>query len=192
MKTTLTLIALAATFTLSAPASEPLIGVKCVVGSPDNTTSLPTAHVKSGSTAKITSAESLRFPTKWDLPKEGVNDEGQKFIVPVTPTEFESIDPEWSIEYTSEQIENGLIRIVGVVTYQKPELQQAVHGERAAPIYSPDDSSVLLTENKAQGAVIQSSATRFQLFAKVGKEYTFDVRKLNEVVPITMSCSINK
>lgn len=170
-------------------AEDKSFAIKFSIGKGSDALSLPEVFAKPTGNVIIQQIREFRFPSKWELPNESVNAERQKYIVPVTPLEFEQVNAGWTIECKGEEIEGGLIRLTGVATYVEPELKQAVHGERSAPIYASEPKKILLTENKGESAIVRSSATHFQVFAALSKEYEFDVAKLDRSIPLRVTCN---
>jgi hypothetical protein len=193
MKTTLTLITIAALTLSSAFANDADIVVKCTIGKGKDSISLPETTGKQNKELIIQATHEMPIPTKWDLPQWGSSAERQKtVVVPITPIEFETIQSGWTIRCSGDTVDGDLIRLVGVASFLESQLTQAVHGEQSGPIYSPDGKKTILTPNKAQSAATLLSATRFQLFAKPGKEYEFTVKRLGQSIPLRISCSFKK
>jgi len=168
------------------------IVIKCTIDKGKDIFSFPSTATIQGKEVTLKATRDLHVPSQWALPEESVNSEGQTIMMPVTPTAFETVDAGWIIHCRPEEMDKGLIRLSGVITFSQPELAQAVHGEYAGPIFSKANKEILLTENKAESAITLSSTTRFQLFAEPGKQYKFSVRKLNKTVPIVLNCDFKK
>ena len=193
MKTTLILLTIA-TLTLSPTfAKDAEIVVKCTIGKGSDSISLPETTGKQNKEIVIQRTREMPIPTKWDLPQWGEAAQRQKSVViPITPTEFETIRPGWTVRCSGDAVGRDLIRLAGVVSFLEPQLGQAVHGEQSGPIYSPDDKNIMITPNEAPSSTTFSSETRFQVFAKPGKEYEFTVKRLGESVPLRVTCSFKK
>jgi len=192
MNTTLKVVFVTALLATSAIAKDQDVVIKCAIGKGTSAFALPVASTQPNREVTLRATREFRYPSKWDLPQESTNSEGAKIILPVKALEFERVEAGWIIECSTEKIEGGLIRVTGVATFTEPELRQAVHGEQSRPIYAQGDRKVLLTENKGESAVVRSSSTRFQVFALPGKQYEFNVAKLDKTIPLTLTCSYQK
>ncbi len=95
-------------------AEDKSVTIKFSIGEGSDALTLPEATAKPTGNAIFQQIREFPFPSKWELPSESENSEGQKYLVPVTPMEFEQVNVGWTIECKSEEIEGGLIRLTGV------------------------------------------------------------------------------
>jgi hypothetical protein len=193
MKTALTLITIAALTLSPTFAKDADIVIKCTIGKGKDSISFPATTGKQNKELTLQATREIPIPTKWDLPHWGNGADRQRTVViPITPIEFETIQSGWTIRCSGDTVDRDLIRLVGVVSFLESQLAQGVYGEQSGPIYSPDNTKIMLTPNKAQSAATILSETRFQLFAKPGKEYEFTVKRLGQSIPIRITCSLKK
>jgi len=192
MNTTLKTVFLIVLLATSAIAKDQDIVINCTIGKGASALTFPATSTQPKREVTLRATKEFLYPTKWELPQESTNSEGAKIITPVTPLEFERAETGWIVKCSTERLEGGMIRITGVATFTEPELRQAVHGEQSRPIYAQGDRKMLLTENKGESAIFRSSSTHFQVFAQPGKQYDFNVAKLDKAVPLTLTCNSQK
>jgi hypothetical protein len=106
----------------------------------------------------------LRFPIDFEPPKAEAGAE----IVPTTPSNFETANIGWTIHLTAKPM-GKLISLYGVADYVNFKFVRGGYGPLSGPIYA-DDGKVI-TPNKLDQPVFQTTTTRFHIFAVPGEAY---------------------
>lgn len=149
---------------------------------------LPSAMGAANKTVSVESTKDFNFPTGYNPPKKFQQD-GKTLVQPMTPSSFENARPGWKFTYTSFE-DNGVVTIVGQASYTDAKIVKGVYGENSGPIYSDASKKVMLTNNTGNSASTLTSTTHFQIFAKPGQKYTVKLRKLDQWVDCTITCTV--
>lgn len=154
----------------------------------EKATKLGSIVVQSNSSATISSCKNFFSPTEFDKPEMIRGKDGSVTCIPIFPKQFQQSNLGWKLTYkVSEQ--NGIIVLVGTAVYSEASLANAVYGEFSGPIYETvKGKKVKMSENIARSGALDTSTTHFQLFAKPGKSYTVQLKKINVWVPATITC----
>lgn len=115
--------------------------------------------------AEIVVGREVRFPVAFE-PPHAVS--GTPAVTPTTPTAFETINTGWTIHLTAKP-QGKLVAVYGVADYVEAQLVAGGYGATAGPIYSEQDE--LLTYNKLDQPKLQTTTTRFHIFAVPGESY---------------------
>lgn len=150
--------------------------------------SLPSAMAAANKTVSVESTKDFNFPTQYNPPKKFQQDD-KTLVQPMTPSGFENARPGWKFTYTSF-MDNGVVTIVGTASYTDAKIGKGVYGENSGPIYSDASKKVMLTNNTGNSASTLTSTTHFQVFAKPGQKYVVKLRKLDQWVDCTISCTV--
>ncbi|MDB6155209.1 MAG: hypothetical protein JWL90_3662 [Chthoniobacteraceae bacterium] len=111
----------------------------------------------------------LRFPSAFTPPKRVANREPG--FDPTLPTEFDTVNTGWTIRFSAKQ-HGKVIALAGVADYvegEMPKMGNGGYGPLGAPIY--DEAGKLLSPNVLHQPRIQTTTTRFQIFALPGETY---------------------
>lgn len=114
----------------------------------------------------IESIREFRFPTAFDAPQ--ANSQGASVATPTTPTAFETIHTGWTVRVTAKP-QGKLVAVYGVADYIEAQMVPGGYGAIAGPIYAQDGK--ILTPNKLDQPRIQTTTTRFHIFAIPGEPY---------------------
>jgi hypothetical protein len=147
---------------LTAPADAPVPKAYKVKIAGLGNAVLPAAKPSGG----IRTGREVHFPTEFDPPRAPAN--GAPVITPTTPTAFETIDTGWSVRLTARP-QGQLIAVYGVADYTEAELVPGGYGAIAGPIYT--ERGDVLTLNKLDEPKLQTTTTRFHIFAVAGEPY---------------------
>lgn len=107
----------------------------------------------------------FRFPSEFHPPKPA--NEGPGFV-PTFPSAFESVNTGWTIRLSAKR-HGKLIVLSGVAEYIEADLVPAGYGPIAEPIYS--EKGKLLSPNVLNQPKVQTTTTRFHIFAVPGEPY---------------------
>ena len=109
----------------------------------------------------------LRFPVEFNPPEPAAKD--SKFpIIPTTPAAFETINTGWTIRLSARP-QGRLIAVYAVADYVEAQLVPGGYGALTGPIYS--EKGELLTPNNLDQPRLQTTTTRFHIFALPGEPY---------------------
>jgi hypothetical protein len=146
--------------TAPAPGAAPAKGYKVEISSFGSVT-LPAGKAA----VEIQSGRDFIFPTEFDPPQAAANDLP---VVPTTPTTFETLQTGWTLRLTAKP-QGKLIAVYGVADYVEAELVPGGYGAIAGPIHN--DRGQLVTPNKLDQPKLQTTTTRFHIFALPGEPY---------------------
>ncbi len=149
-------------FELTAPGEASLAQSYRVEISSLGVAVLPAGEPK----GQIESGRDLIFPTAFDPPQAAAN--GAPVLTPTTPTEFETLTTGWTIRLSAKP-QGKLITVYGVADYVQAELVPGGYGAIAGPIY--DEQGGVITPNKLDQPRLQTTTTRFNVFAVPGESY---------------------
>ena len=147
---------------LTAPTDAPNPKTYKVEISALGSSTLPAAKPE----GEIQSIRELRFPTEFEPPQAAAN--GAPVITPTTPTAFEQVNTGWTVHLTAKP-QGKLITVYGVADYVEAELVPGGYGAIAAPIYT--EQGDVITPNKLDQPKLQTTTTRFNIFAMPGESY---------------------
>jgi hypothetical protein len=108
----------------------------------------------------------FRFPSKFKTAQAGAD--GSNISAPTTPTAFEKVNTGWTIRLTA-QPHGKLIAIQGIADYVEAELVNGGYGPITGPIHT--DQGKLISPNVLHQPKVQTTTTRFHLFALPGESY---------------------
>jgi hypothetical protein len=114
---------------------------------------------------EVQSIREYRFPTEFEPPQAATNDVP---VVPTTPTAFETVNTGWTVRLTAKP-RGKLIAVYGVADYVEAEIVPGGYGAIAGPIHN--DRGQLVTPNKLDQPKVQTTTTRFHIFALPGEPY---------------------
>jgi hypothetical protein len=114
----------------------------------------------------IEAIREFRFPTKFEPPRVEAN--MGPAITPTTPTSFEVLNAGWTIRLSARP-EGKLVAVYGVAEYVDVELVDGGYGAIAGPIYTAKGE--LITPNVLRQPKVQTTTTRFHIFALPGEPY---------------------
>lgn len=126
---------------------------------------LGSATFSAAKAGEIQSSREFIFPTEFDPPHAVASDAP---VVPTTPTAFETLNTGWTIRLTAKP-QGKLIALYGVADYVEAELVPGGYGAIAGPIHN--DRGQLVTPNKLDQPKLQTTTTRFHIFALPGEPY---------------------
>ncbi|HEX8312696.1 MAG TPA: hypothetical protein VF614_15345 [Chthoniobacteraceae bacterium] len=115
---------------------------------------------------QMEAVRALSFPTEFDPPLPA--GKGLNYVMPATPTAFETVNTGWTVRLSGKP-HGKLIEITGAADYTEAESLPGGYGEVAGPIY--DARGDMVTTNKLDQPRLQTTTTRFHLFALPGKGY---------------------
>ena len=115
---------------------------------------------------EIQSIREFHFPTEFEPPQASAT--VAPAIIPTTPTAFEKVNTGWTV-YLTTKSHGKLISVYGVANYVTAELVPGGYGAIAGPIYT--EQGKLLTSNKLDQPKLQTTTTRFHIFALPGEPY---------------------
>lgn len=128
---------------------------------------LGTATLQAGKyEGRIEAGRELRFPTQFDPPQ--ANSAGSPVVTPTTPTAFETIHTGWTVRLSAKP-HGKLVAIYGVADFVESSLVPGGYGAVAGPIYTK--AGEVLTSNKLEQPRLQTTTTRFHIFAVPGESY---------------------
>ena len=111
----------------------------------------------------------LRFPSAFTPPRAVVGREPA--FEPTWPAEFDKVNTGWTIRFSAKQ-HGKVIALAGVADYIRadmPKIGTGAYGSLGAPIRA--ESGELLSPNVAHQPKVQTTTTRFQIFAVPGETY---------------------
>lgn len=108
----------------------------------------------------------LRFPTEFEPPQAAAN--GAPAIIPTTPTAFELVNTGWTVRLVAKA-QGRMISVYGIADYVEAEMVPGGYGAAAGPIYN--EKGEVLTPNKLDQPKVQTTTTRFNIFAVPGGSY---------------------
>ncbi|EDY18583.1 hypothetical protein CfE428DRAFT_3968 [Chthoniobacter flavus Ellin428] len=115
---------------------------------------------------EILSVRELHFPSEFKPPQAAAN--GAPGITPTTPTAFETVNTGWSVRLTAKP-HGKVIAVYGIADYVEAELVAGGYGVVAGPIYT--EKGEVITPNKLDQPKLQTTTTRFNIFAVAGESY---------------------
>ena len=111
----------------------------------------------------------LRFPSAFTPPKTIANRDPA--FEPTRPADFDVVNTGWTIRFSAKQ-HGRVVAIAGVADYVEadmPEIGTGAYGPLGAPIRA--ESGELLSPNVVHQPKVQTTTTRFQIFAVPGETY---------------------
>jgi hypothetical protein len=108
----------------------------------------------------------LRFPSAFTPPKAVAN--RVPAFEPTWPAEFDVVNTGWTIRLSAKQ-HGRVVAVSGVADYAEAEMLTRGYGPLAAPIYT--EAGQLLSPNVLHQPKVQTTSTRFQIFAVPGETY---------------------
>ncbi len=115
---------------------------------------------------QVTAAREFHFPTEFAPPQPAAN--GAPTITPTTPTAFETVNTGWTVRLSAKP-HGKLVAVYGVADYTDAAMVRGGYGAVAGPIY--DERGELLTPNQLDQPRLQTTTTRFHIFAVPGESY---------------------
>lgn len=115
---------------------------------------------------EFTRGRELIFPTEFDPPQAAAN--GAPVVTPTTPTAFGSVNSGWTVRLTAKP-HGRLVAVYGVAEYVEAEFVNGGYGEVAGPIHTAQGR--VITPNKLQQPKLETTTTRFNVFALPGESY---------------------
>jgi hypothetical protein len=115
---------------------------------------------------KIESIRELIYPTKFDPPQTAAN--GAPIVTPTSPTAFETVNTGWTVRLSAKP-HGKLIAVSAVADHVEGEMVPGGYGAIAGPVYN--DQGEVLTPNKVDQPRLQTTSTRFHIFALPGEPY---------------------
>ena len=149
---------------LTAPTSIPAVKNYRVEISDLGQTVLPSTKPE----GQITLLHEAVFPTDFS-PPQPVHAAESLAVVPSIPTKFEPLDTGWTVRLKVKPL-GKLFSLSAVADYVEANLVPAGYGAVAGPIYA-DQSETMLSRNMMNMARVQTTTTRFQIFALPGEAY---------------------
>lgn len=122
-------------------------------------TTIPSAQAS----GEIKATREQILPTQFDAPQAAAN--GAPVVTPPPPRAFEVVNTGWTIRLTAKPA-GKLIAIYGIADYAEAEMVPGGHGATAGPIRT--DDAKLITANKPELPKLQTTTTRFNIFAVPG------------------------
>ena len=114
----------------------------------------------------ITLPQQAIFPTEYQ-PLRAAQRGSPLAIEPSTPTNFEKVNTGWTIRLNAKPL-GKLVAVSGVADYVEAVAVPAGYGAVAGPVYSGE---TVVTPNVMKMAKVQTTTTRFQVFAVPGEGY---------------------
>jgi hypothetical protein len=114
---------------------------------------------------ELFSGRELRFPTEFEPPQAA---KGVFGIVPTTPTAFETVNTGWTIRLSAKPY-GKVIAVYGVADYVQCEFVPGGYGAISGPVFTEEGE--VLTPNKLDQPKLQTTTTRFNIFAVPGESY---------------------
>ena len=108
------------------------------------------------------------FPTDFD-PPQPIRAGGFLAVTPIVLTKFDKLETGWTVRLKVKP-QGKLLSVSGVADCVEANLVPAGYGAVAGPIYV-DQSDTVLTKNIMNMAKVQTTTTRFQIFAVPGEAY---------------------
>jgi hypothetical protein len=147
---------------LTAPADAPHPKAYKVEISALGSSKLPASKPE----GEIQSIRELRFPTEFEPPQAAAT--GAPVITPTTPTAFEQVNTGWTVHLTAKA-HGKIIAVYGIADYVEAEMVPGGYGVIAGPIYT--ELGEVITPNKLDQPKLQTTTTRFNIFAVPGGSY---------------------
>lgn len=122
-------------------------------------TTIPSANAS----GEIKATREQILPTQFDPPQAAAN--GAPVVMPTTPRAFEVVNTGWTVRLTAKPA-GQLIAIYGIADYAEMEMVPGGHGATAGPIRT--GKGELITANKLELPKLQTTTTRFNIFAVPG------------------------
>ena len=114
----------------------------------------------------ITLTQQAIFPTKYQ-PLRAARPGNPLAIEPSAPTNFEKINTGWTIRLNAKPL-GKLVAVSGVADYAEATAVPGGYGAVAGPVY---DGETMVTPNVMKMSKVQTTTTRFQVFAVPGESY---------------------
>jgi hypothetical protein len=111
----------------------------------------------------------FRFPSTFTPPKAVAGRDPA--FEPTWPQEFETVNTGWTIRLSAKQ-HSKVVALAGVADYveaEMPAIGTGGYGTLGAPIYS--EAGQLLSPNVVNQPKVETTTTRFQIFALPGETY---------------------
>lgn len=165
---------------LTTPASRPAPNSYQVKMSDLGEGAIPS----NGTKVTLEKIREFRFPTEFTPPQASLRTDVP--VVPTTPDVFETIHTGWTITLTAKP-QGKLVELCGVAEYVEVELINGGYEPLSGPIHTEDGQ--LITPNKLEQPLAQTTTTRFHLFAVPGESYEIELYrgKVKEMRTITVS-----
>jgi hypothetical protein len=119
-----------------------------------------------GNKVALEKIHEFRFPTEFTPPQASLKD--QSIIVPTTPSAFETINSGWTVTLTAKA-HGPLVELCGTAEYTEVEMINGGYGPLSGPIHTEEGK--LITPNRLDQPLAQTTTTRFHLFAVPGESY---------------------
>ena len=115
---------------------------------------------------RVEAIKVLSFPVEFDPPQTAANN--TSVITPTTPTAFETVNTGWTVSLSAKP-HGKLVAVYGVADYVEATLVRGGYGAIAGPVYTV--SGEVLTTNALDQPKLQTTTTRFHIFAVPGESY---------------------
>ncbi len=108
----------------------------------------------------------LVFPTEFDPPQASMDP--ALGIVPTTPTAMGTVDTGWTVRLTANP-HGKLLAVTGAAEYTSAKMLPGGYGAIAGPVFAENGNTI--TVNRLEQPRLETTTTRFHIFAVPGESY---------------------